>query len=77
MCIHYRDEPALKATFTLTLVVDQHLTALSNMPEGKCMCSNVLYIHITDSCSIDATMHTALLLTTLIICAGCEVYSFP
>ena len=45
-CIRYRDEPALKATFTLTLVVDQHLTALSNMPEGKCIQRSVLNIYM-------------------------------
>lgn len=28
-----RDEPAVKATFSVTLVVPQELTALSNMPE--------------------------------------------
>ena len=27
------DEPAVKATFSVTMIVDQHLTALSNMPE--------------------------------------------
>ena len=29
------DEPAIKATFSLTLIVPQHLTALSNMPEAQ------------------------------------------
>ena len=29
------DEPAIKATFSLTLIVPQHLTALSNMPESQ------------------------------------------
>lgn len=27
------DEPAVKATFTVALIVPAHLTALSNMPE--------------------------------------------
>jgi len=27
------DEPSVKATFSVTMIVDQHLTALSNMPE--------------------------------------------
>lgn len=36
------DEPAVKATFTVTMIVPAHLTALSNMPELSC-------IHIPDS----------------------------
>lgn len=31
------DEPSMKATFSVTLVVPSHLTALSNMPEVSCM----------------------------------------
>jgi aminopeptidase N len=30
------DEPAVKATFSVTLIVAAHLTALSNMPEVSC-----------------------------------------
>ncbi len=30
------DEPAVKATFAVTLVIPAHLTALSNMPEVSC-----------------------------------------
>ena len=30
------DEPAVKATFSVTLVVPSHLTAISNMPEISC-----------------------------------------
>jgi aminopeptidase N len=30
------DEPAVKATFSVTLIVPAHLTAISNMPELSC-----------------------------------------
>ena len=30
------DEPGVKATFSVTLIVPSHLTALSNMPELSC-----------------------------------------
>ena len=38
-CFPCWDEPAMKATFSCTLIVDQGLTALSNMPET---CSSLL-----------------------------------
>lgn len=31
------DEPAVKATFSVTFIVDAHLTVLSNMPEITCL----------------------------------------
>lgn len=31
------DEPAVKATFSVTMIVAVHLTALSNMPEKTCV----------------------------------------
>lgn len=30
------DEPGVKATFSLTMIVPSHLTAISNMPESSC-----------------------------------------
>ena len=30
------DEPGVKATFSVTLIISQHLTAVSNMPELSC-----------------------------------------
>ena len=34
-CLPCVDEPAAKAIFKATLIVDEHLTALSNMPESE------------------------------------------
>ena len=36
MLSYFQDEPAMKATFAVTLIVQQDLQALSNMPELSC-----------------------------------------